>query len=70
MSNRNPACTVIASSATHVAVHPTLDIRVEATCQTASDASSYTHLSQVRITVDGAEHFSKSWSESVPRRLS
>jgi predicted acyl esterase len=70
VSNRNPACTVIASSATHVAAHPALDIRVEATCQTASDASSYTHLSQVRITVDGAEHFSRSWSESVPRRLS
>jgi predicted acyl esterase len=70
VANRHPARTVIASSATHVAVHPTLDIRVEATCRTSSDEASYTHLSQVRITVDGAEHFSKSWSESVPRRLS
>ena len=70
VSNRNPARTAIISSATHVAVHPTLDIRIEATCQTSSDETSYTHLSQVRITVDGAEHFSKSWSESVPRRLS
>jgi predicted acyl esterase len=70
VSNRHPARTVIASSATHVAVHPTLDIRVEATCQTSSDEKSYIHLSQVRITVDGAEHFSKRWSESVPRRLS
>jgi uncharacterized protein len=70
VSNRHPARTVIASSATHVAVHPTLDIRVEATCQTSSDEESYTHLSQVRITVGGTEHFSKSWSESVPRRLS
>jgi hypothetical protein len=70
VSNRHPARTMIASSATHVAVHPTLDIRVEATCRTTSDATSYTHLSQVRITVDGAEHFSKAWSESVPRRLS
>jgi uncharacterized protein len=70
VSNRDPARTLISSSATHVAVHPTLDIRVEATCQTTSDASSYTHLSQVRITVDGAEHFNKSWTESVPRRLS
>ncbi len=70
VSNRDPADTVITASATHVAVHPTLDIRVEATCQTSSDAASYAHLSQVRITVDGAEHFSKSWSESVPRKLS
>jgi hypothetical protein len=70
VSNRHPARTVITASAMHVAVHPTLDIRVEATCQTSSDESSYTHLSQVRVTVDGTEHFSKSWSESVPRRLS
>jgi uncharacterized protein len=61
---------VIASSATHVAVHPTLDIRVEATCQTSSDEASYTHLSQVRITVNGAVHFDRSWSASVPRKLS
>jgi uncharacterized protein len=44
VSNREPAHTVIDPSATHVAVHPTLDIRVDATCQTVSDAASYTHL--------------------------
>jgi hypothetical protein len=70
VSNRNPADTAIVSSATHVAVHPTLDIRVEATCQTTSDATSYTHLSTVQITVNGNPHFHKSWSESVPRNLS
>jgi hypothetical protein len=70
VSNRDPAHTTIIGRATHTAVHPTLDIRVEATCQTTSDADAYTHLSQVRITVDGAPHFSKSWSESVPRKLS
>jgi hypothetical protein len=70
VSNRDPARTSITASVTHVAVHPTLDIRVEATCQTSSDVDSYTHLSQVRITVDGAAHFSKSWSESVLRKLS
>ncbi len=70
VSNRDPAATVITASASHHAAHPTLDISVEATCQTSSDAASYTHLSQVRITVDGAVHFSRSWSESVPRRLS
>jgi predicted acyl esterase len=70
VSNRDPALTTIIGRATHTAVHPTLDIRVEANCQTTSDANAYTHLSQVRITVDGAPHFSKSWSESVPRKLS
>jgi predicted acyl esterase len=70
VSNRDPAHTVIDASSTHVAVHPTLDIRVDATCQTASDAASYTHLSTVRISVNGEPYFHKSWSESVPRRLS
>lgn len=69
VSNSHPARTTIVSSATHHAVHPTLDIRVEATCQASSDETSYTHMSQVRITVDGAEHFRKSWSETVPRKL-
>ena len=31
------------------------------TCQTASDATSYTHLSTVRISVDGTRYFRKSW---------
>jgi predicted acyl esterase len=70
VSNRDPALATITASATHTAVHPTMDIQIEATCQTSSDASSYTHLSQVRITVDGVPHFSKSWSASVPRNLS
>jgi hypothetical protein len=70
VSNCNPARAVVNASATHRAVHPTLDIRVDAHCQTTSDETSYTHMSQVRITVDGAEHFKKSWSETVPRRLS
>jgi predicted acyl esterase len=70
VSNRDPARTVITASAIHQAAHPTLDIQVEASCQTSSDATSYTHLSQVHITVDGAVHFSKSWSASVRRNLS
>jgi uncharacterized protein len=70
VSNRNPAHTMIDSTATHVAMHPTLDIRVEAGCQTASDAASYTHLSTVEITVNGTRYFHKSWTESVPRKLS
>src|SRR5262249_13844934 len=70
VSNRNPADTAIIGSATHTAVHPTLDISVEATSHTTSDATTFTHISQVRITVDGTPHFSKSWFESVPRKLS
>jgi predicted acyl esterase len=70
VSNRDPARTTITASATHRAVHPTRDIRVEANCQTSSDATNYIHLSQVHITVDGAVHFTKSWSARVRRNLS
>jgi uncharacterized protein len=70
VSNRDPANTAIEASATHVAVHGSLDIRVEADCQTVSDSASYTHLSTMRITVNGKPYFHKSWSASVPRRLS
>lgn len=70
VSNRDPARTTIIGSATHTAVHPMLDICVDATCQTTSDADGYTHLSHVSITVNGAPHFSKSWSTTVPRKLS
>jgi hypothetical protein len=70
VSNREPAHTVIESSATHAAVHPTLDIRVEADCRTVSDATSYTHVSIVRISIDGTPYFSNTWTETVPRGLS
>ncbi len=67
VSNCNPAHAVINSSYSYTAPHPTLDIRVVATCQTASDATSYIHSAQVEITVNGGRHFQKSWAESVPR---
>ncbi len=53
-----------------MAPHPTLNIRVEATCQTASDTTSYTHAAQVEITVNGGRHFQRSWMETVPRHWS
>jgi len=67
VSNRDPARTVIESSMSYRAPHPTLDIRVECGCQTASDATSYTHATQIKIRIDGRAHFSKSWTDSVPR---
>jgi hypothetical protein len=70
VSNRDPAHAVIDSSYSCMAPHPTLDIRLEATCQTASDATTYTHAAQVEITVNGRRHFQKSWIESVPRHWS
>ncbi len=70
VSNRTPARAVIKSSYSYIAPHPTLDIHVEATCQTASDTTSYTHAAQVEVTVDGRRHFQRSWMETVPRHWS
>jgi hypothetical protein len=70
VSNRNPARASIESRTTYTAPHPTLDIHIAATCQTASDETSYTHISEVEITVNGNRYFQKSWTESVPRNHS
>ena len=67
VSNHDPAQASIDSNYTYTAPHPTLDIRIVATCQTASGATSYTHAAQVEIAVNGRRHFRKSWTESVPR---
>jgi hypothetical protein len=70
VSNRDPARASIISSVTYRPHHPTLDIRIESGCQLVSDALSYTHTVQLDISIDGRPHFSRSWTESVPRELS
>ncbi|MER8524454.1 CocE/NonD family hydrolase [Mesorhizobium sp. M1076] len=70
VSNRNPAQTTIDASFSYRAPHPTLDIRIEAACQTTSDSASYTHAVQIGIQINGHAHFQKSWTESVPRKWS
>ncbi len=70
VSNRVPAIASIQSNFLCTVPHPILDIRVAASCQTASDRTSYTHAAQVEITVNGKRHFSRSWTESVPRHWS
>lgn len=70
VSNRDPATASIVSCFSYLAPHPALEIRIEAGCQTTSDRAAYTHAAQVEITIDGRRHFSRSWSESVPRHWS
>jgi hypothetical protein len=70
VSNRDPARASIISSVTYRPHHPTLDIKIESGCQLVSDAISYTHTVQLDVSIDGRPHFSRSWTESVPRGLS
>jgi hypothetical protein len=67
VSNQRPAFTTIESSFTCSQPHPTLDIRIDSTCQTTSNETSYSHGTQLQIRINGGIHFEKSWLESVPR---
>jgi hypothetical protein len=67
VSNREPWLTVIESETTLRPAHPSLAIKVEANCLTQSDARTYTHVSDLRISIGDRLHWQKSWSETVPR---
>jgi predicted acyl esterase len=69
VSNANPARAVVHSEVTYTAAHPTLNVHLDASCQTSSDENSDTHMSELEITVNGNRHFQKSWTESAPRRF-
>ena len=44
-------------------------ITVDAQCVTSSDDQAFHHTAEVEITVNGKQHFNKSWKESVPRKF-
>lgn len=67
VSNKSPANAVIRSSFHYRPAHPTLAIELETHCQTLSNADTYTHAVQLEVRIDGARHFSRSWTKSVPR---
>ena len=69
VSDMDPANARIVASAEYVVSRPDGDIKVEARTSTTSDAEVFRHLVQVEVTVNGKQHFSKSWAVSVPRVL-
>jgi hypothetical protein len=46
-----------------------MSVQVKSQCVTRSDETSFHHLTEVEITVNGRPHWNKSWTESVPRGL-
>jgi hypothetical protein len=46
-----------------------MSIQVKSQCVTRSDETSFHHLTEVEITLNGRPHWTKSWTESVPRGL-
>ena len=58
-----------AYSLTYVVKRPDSEIEVRANEVTSSDKAAFHHVVEVEVTVNGARHFQKSWSVTVPRRL-
>ena len=69
VSSQDPAKAVLKSSCTYALVRPEGNIRVEATEVTVSDCATFRHSAQIQVAINGASHFSKSWSVTVPRKL-
>ena len=69
VSSKEPACAVVRATATCGQHHSGRDIVADAHCVTCSDKHAFHHTVEVGITINGKQHFNKSWSVSVPRRF-
>lgn len=69
VSTRNPAEAVMNATQDFLVSKSDMQVKVQAQCVTASDATSFRHLVDVEVTVNGKRHFNKSWSVQVPREM-
>jgi hypothetical protein len=69
VSSRKPGEAVMNATQDFVVSKPDMQVKVQAQCVTASDATSFRHLVEVEVTVNGKRHFNKSWSVQVPREM-
>lgn len=69
VSEANPADAVLAATSKYVIKRPDSEIEVQANEVTSSDKAAFHHVVDVEVTVNGARHFQKSWSVTVPRKL-
>ena len=69
VSQLDPAEAVIRSSYELPVPMTGSDVVVKARSTLASDRTTYRHMVEVEITVNGMRHFNKSWSVTVPRKL-
>ena len=67
VSMKEPANATMKGTSTLLISKPDLEIRVEAQCVTVSSATTFRHLVEVEVTVNGKRHFDKSWTVVVPR---
>ena len=69
VSEENPANAHLAATSTYVVKRPDSEVKVEASEVTSSNKAAFHHVVEVEVTVNGARHFQKSWSVTVPRKL-
>ncbi len=69
VSEENPADARLAATSTYVVKRPDSEVVVKANEVTSSDEAAFHHVVEVEVTVNGARHFQKSWSVTVPRKL-
>jgi hypothetical protein len=69
VDNQSPATAVLDAKGHFQIRRPQFDIEIHSDEQTCSDAESFHHTVQVRITRDGKLGFEKDWSVVIPRQL-
>ena len=69
VSSENPARATVKAKAVYTVDRPESKIQVTANELTTSNETSFRYVAEVEVTVNGARHFNKSWSITVPRQL-
>ena len=69
VSSKNPARATVKAKAVYTVDRPESEIQVTANELTTSNETSFRYVADVEVTVNGARHFNKSWSITVPRQL-
>ena len=68
VSHTDPANAVLKATCEYTIIRVGEIIKVEANEVTSSDITSFRHLTEVEVTLNGRRHFHKSWEVSVPRK--
>ena len=69
VSTENPAEAIVKATYELVVSRPEWDVNVDVQCVTTSDLTTFHHIVEADVKVNGKPHFSRSWAVSVPREL-
>ena len=66
VSSESPADAHLKANCIYIITRPESEIKVEVNELTASNKAAFRHVVEVEVTVNGARHFNKSWSVTIP----